>query len=94
MVTGHDFVNASSPERIAELVRSEFLSSYPMETGVDKDDIWISNNLITEDGFARLTGIVKDGQIPADDLARVPYDKSVDMSLVKKERGIWWPQRL
>jgi len=53
-----------------------------------KDDIETSNNLIIEDGFARLTGIMKDRQIPADDLAKVPYDKSVDMSFVKKARGI------
>ena len=89
-----DFLNTESAETIAALVREPYVASLSMESLVKtialyKNAVWNKTNVVTPDAYARLTDIMGDGrQYSNAELAKVPYDACVDMSFVKKARGI------
>ena len=91
---GQDFLNAESAETIAKLVHGPYLSSMSMESLVKTIDlykraVWNKTNLVEPDAYGRLTAIMDDGrQYKNEELATVPYDKVVDMSFVRKARGL------
>jgi NitT/TauT family transport system substrate-binding protein len=93
LVAGQDFLNQSTPEQIAAVVRQEFLSSYTEEAVVKsirtyQKSLWSRDNLITPDSYQRLVGGIMQGrQITADEAAQMPYEKMVDMSFVTTARG-------
>jgi NitT/TauT family transport system substrate-binding protein len=91
LVAGQDFLNVSTPEQIAAVVRQEFLSSYAEDAVVKsirtyQKSLWTKDNLITPESYQRLIGIMTGRQITAEDAAQLPYDKMVDMSFVKSAR--------
>jgi len=93
LVAGQDFLNVSTPEQIAAVVREEFLSSYSEAAVVSsirtyQTSLWSRDNLITPESYQRLVGGVMLGrQITAEDAAQLPYEKMVDMSFVTAARG-------
>ena len=71
-----------------------YLSAFPRAAiektlGVYKDTVFLKDNLITEDAYNRMTAIMGDGrQFSNDEIKTVPYAKCVNMSFVRKARGL------
>jgi NitT/TauT family transport system substrate-binding protein len=56
---------------------------------VYKETVFLKDNLITQDAYDRMTAIMGDGrQFSNDEIKTVPYAKCVDMSFVRKARGL------
>ena len=54
-----------------------------------KQTVWLQDNIITEDAYNRMAGIMGEGrQFSNEDMVKVPYERCVDMSFVRKARGI------
>jgi NitT/TauT family transport system substrate-binding protein len=94
MCKGQDFLNSNSPEAIVDLIREDYLSSFPAESlrktiAVYKDKIWKKDNLIGKEEYQRLTGIMGGGrQFSDEEMKKVPYEQAVNMSFVKKARNL------
>jgi NitT/TauT family transport system substrate-binding protein len=93
MVKGSDWVKANSPEAILDLIYQDYLSGFPREAAlraitVYKNGLWNYTNALEKPTYERLTSIMGDGrQFSNEELKSAPYEKSVDMSFVKKARG-------
>jgi len=91
---GQDFISGNDAETVAALIHDDYLPSVPMDGLVRtiqtyKDSVWNKTNLISEDAYNRLLAIMGDGrQYSNEQLAQVPYDKAVDMSFIRKARGL------
>ncbi len=93
IVKATDFVKNHSPEEITEVVYETYLSGFPKESVVKGIRLykksWSYSNLITAESYGRLVKIMGGGrQYSDDELKRVPYDVSVDMSFLKKARRL------
>ena len=94
MCKGTDWLKANSAEQIVELLHQDYLSGFPRDAVLRaartyKDSVWNYSNVLDKATFDRLLGIMGDGrQFSNDELKAVPYEKSVDMSFVRKARGI------
>lgn len=90
IVKATDFIAKSSPEEIANTVFAEYLQGYSMPSvlsaiGVYKKT-WSKDNRITKADFDRLVSIMDGRQFSAAELAKVPYEKSVNMKFVDTAR--------
>lgn len=94
MVKGTDWLKANSAETIVDLLHQDYLGSFPRDgvlraVRTYKDSVWNYTNVLDKATFDRLLRIMGDGrQFSNDELKAVPYEKSVDMSFVRKARGI------
>lgn len=94
MVKGSDWVKANSPEAIVELIHNDYLGSFPKEAAlravtIYKNSLWNYTNVLDKATYDRLVRIMGDGrQFSNEELKSVPYEKSVDMSFVRKARGM------
>jgi sulfonate transport system substrate-binding protein len=94
MTKAYDFLKASSPEAIADVVYTEFLSGFPKDAvvksiGVYKQNWWNYTNVISKESYDRLLGIMGDGrQYSNEELKKVPYETAVDMTFVRKARRL------
>lgn len=93
IVKGTDFVKTNSPEEITDVLYDKYLSGFPRKAVIEGIKVykktWNYTNMVTKDVYDRLIHVMGDGrQYPNDKLATDPYDKGVDMSFVKKARGI------
>jgi NitT/TauT family transport system substrate-binding protein len=93
LVKGTDFVKERSPEEIADVLYDKYLNGFPRESvlqgiGVYKKT-WNYTNVVEKEVYDRLLHVMGDGrQYKNEELAAYPYEKGVDMSFVKKARGI------
>lgn len=94
VVKGQDWVKANSTEAIVSLIYQDFLSGFPREAVIRainayKSSLWNYTNVLSKETYDRLIAIMGDGrQFSNDELKAVPYDKSVDMSFVRKARKL------
>lgn len=93
LTKAQDFINAHSPQEIAEVIYGPYLNAFPRASvektlGVYKATVFLKDNIITPDAYARMAGIMGGGRQFSDaEMATVPYDTCVDMSFVRRARG-------
>ncbi|MFY3865974.1 ABC transporter substrate-binding protein [Achromobacter xylosoxidans] len=94
LVKAQDFITAHSAAEIADAIYDDYLNAFPRAAiektlGVYKETVFLKDNLITQDAYDRMTAIMGDGrQFSNDEIKTVPYAKCVDMSFVRKARGL------
>ena len=93
MVKGTDFVKAKSAEEITDLLQKDYFEGFPRQAIIEGINIykktWNYTNIVTKEVYDRLIRVMGDGrQYKNEELATYPYEKGVDMSFVKKARGI------
>ncbi|CUI88443.1 ABC-type taurine transport system%2C periplasmic component [Achromobacter xylosoxidans] len=94
LVKAQDFITAHSAAEIADAIYDDHLNAFPRAAiektlGVYKETVFLEDNLITQDAYDRMTAIMGDGrQFSNDEIKTVPYAKCVDMSFVRKARGL------
>lgn len=94
LVRAQDFITAHSAAEIADAIYDDYLNAFPRAAiektlGVYKETVFLKDNLITEDAYNRMTAIMGDDrQFSNDEIKTVPYAKCVDMSFVRKARGL------
>ncbi|MGR6077192.1 ABC transporter substrate-binding protein [Achromobacter xylosoxidans] len=94
LVKAQDFITAHSAAEIADAIYDDYLNAFPRAAiektlGVYKETVFLEDNLITQDAYDRMTAIMGDGrQFSNDEIKTVPYAKCVDMSFVRKARGL------
>ena len=94
MVKAQDFITANSAAAITDAICDDFLSAFPRAAiektlGVYKETVFLKDNIITQDAYDRMTAIMGDGrQFSNDEIKTVPYAKCVNMSFVRKARGL------
>jgi NitT/TauT family transport system substrate-binding protein len=94
LVRAQDLINASSPEAVVDLVYGDYLSALSRPSVLKavtlyKERVWLKDNIITEDAYNRMAKIMGDGrQFSNEEMKTVPYARCVDMSFVRKARGI------
>ncbi|WP_241049649.1 ABC transporter substrate-binding protein [Achromobacter xylosoxidans] len=94
LVRAQDFITAHSAAEIADVIYDDYLNAFPRAAiektlGVYKDTVFLKDNLITQDAYDRMTAIMGDGrQFSNDEIKTVPYAKCVDMSFVRRARGL------
>lgn len=94
LVKAQDYINSHSAEDITEAIYDAYLRALDRQSIHDtidlyKKTVWLEDNIITEDAYDRMARIMGDGrQFSNEDMAKVPYAECVDMSFVKKARGI------
>lgn len=94
LVAAQDYINTHSAEEITETIYDAYLAALDRQSVLDtidlyKKSVWLEDNIITEDAYNRMAGIMGDGrQFSNEDMAKVPYSECVDMSFVKKARGM------
>lgn len=94
LIKGSDWVKANSPEAIVELIYDDYLSGFPKHAALRaaasyKNGLWNFTSVLEKSSYDRLMAIMGDGrQFSNDELKRVPYEKAVDMSFVRKARHI------
>jgi NitT/TauT family transport system substrate-binding protein len=93
LVKGTDFVKEHSAEEIADVLYDKYLNGFPRQSvlqgiGVYKKT-WNYTNVVEKEVYDRLLHVMGDGrQYKNEELAAYPYEKGVDMSFVRKARGI------
>lgn len=94
MVKAQDFISAHSAAEVTETIYADYLSAFPREAiektiGVYQGSVFLKDNLITEHAYTRLTAVMGDGrQFSNEELKKAPYSACVDMSFVRKARGL------
>lgn len=94
LVKAQNFITAHSAAEIADAIYDDYLNAFPRAAiektlGVYKETVFLKDNLITQDAYDRMTAIMGDGrQFSNDEIKTVPYAKCVDMSFVRKARGL------
>lgn len=94
LVKAQDFINANTPEAITEVIYTDYLSALSRPSVLNsialyKKNVWLKDNIITEDAYNRMAGIMGDGrQFSNEKMKTVPYAQCVDMSFVRKARGM------
>ncbi|MGH9920657.1 MAG: ABC transporter substrate-binding protein, partial [Nitrososphaerales archaeon] len=93
MVKGTDYLKEHSPEEITNVLYEKFLSGFPRQSVVEGIKVykstWNYTNIVSKEDYDRLIHVMGDGrQYSNSELATYPYEKAVDMSFVKKARGI------
>jgi len=92
LVKGSDLIKSSSPESLTDLLYEDYMSGLPKETVTTglafyKKNVFSSDNIITEESFGRLTGIMKDRQFTPEQMDKVPYKIAINMDFVRKARA-------
>lgn len=94
LVKAQDFITAHSAAEIADAIYDDYLNAFPRAAiektlSVYKETVFLKDNLITQDAYDRMTAIMGDGrQFSNDEIKTVPYARCVDMSFVRKARGL------
>jgi NitT/TauT family transport system substrate-binding protein len=92
LVKGSDVLASSSPESLTEMLYEDYMSGLPKQTVINgltfyKKNVFSANNIITEDGYERLVGIMKNRQFTPEQMEKVPYKTAINMDFVRKARG-------
>ena len=94
MVRGQDFINASTPEAITDLIHEDYLHAFDKDAVLKtvmlyKEKVFTHDNLIGKPEYERLLAITGDGrQFTADEIKKLPYEQAVDMRFVRKARNL------
>lgn len=94
MVKAQDFINTHDAKQSTDAAYAGYMDALPYQSVLDavglyKKTVWLADNIITEDAYNRMTDIMGHGrQFSDEEIAKVPYSRCVDMSFVKKARGM------
>lgn len=94
LVKAQDLINTSTPEAITALIYDDYLKALSRPSVLQaitlyKSRVWLPDNLISEDAYARMGKIMGDGrQFSNEQMRTVPYAQCVDMRFVRKARGL------
>ncbi|CAB3683346.1 hypothetical protein LMG3458_01739 [Achromobacter deleyi] len=94
LVRAQDFISGNSAAAVADAIYDDYLNAFPRAAiektlGVYQETVFLKDNVITQDAYDRMTAIMGDGrQFSNDEIKTVPYAKCVDMSFVRKARGL------
>jgi len=94
MTQAQDFITAESAASITDVIHEKYLNAFPRASvektlGVYKQTVFLNDNIITPQAYGRMAAIMGDGrQFSNADMARVPYETCVDMSFVRRARGM------
>lgn len=94
LVKAQDFINQRSAEEITDVVYDAYLKALARPSVLEaitvyKENVWLQDNIITEDAYKRMAQIMGDGrQFSNEQMETVPYEQCVDMSFVRKARGL------
>ncbi len=92
IVKASDFIRQTTPGDIVSLIEEEYLPGYGRQLSIDSvsvfKKIWSGDNLITPQHYARLMDVMGGRQITPQEMKQVPYEKMVNMSFVKRARGL------
>ena len=94
LVRAQDFISANSAAAVTDAIYDDYLNAFPREAiektlGVYKETVFLKDNLITQEAYDRMTAIMGDGrQFSNDEIKTVPYDRCVNMSFVRRARGL------
>ncbi|WP_208513095.1 ABC transporter substrate-binding protein [Variovorax paradoxus] len=92
IVKASDFIRQTAPGDIVSLIEEEYLPGYGRQLSIDSvsvfKKIWSGDNLITPQHYARLMDVMGGRQITPQEMKQVPYEKMVNMSFVKRARGL------
>ncbi|CFU86761.1 ABC transporter substrate-binding protein [Bordetella pertussis] len=94
LVKAQDFISANSAAAVTDLIYDDYLNAYARPViektiGLYQQTVFLRDNIITEDAYARMTAIMGDGrQFSNEELKKVPYSACVDMRFVRKARGL------
>jgi len=89
---GTDFIFANSSEAVVDLILADYLQGYTKTDAVSAIDkfrtVWSKTNLIQTETYDRLASIMSGRQYSEAEMKTATYAKNVDMSFVRKARGI------
>ncbi|KAA0892698.1 ABC transporter substrate-binding protein [Pusillimonas sp. ANT_WB101] len=94
MVKAQDYINDHTPEEITDVVYKDYLKALSRPSVLKavtdyKANVWLKDNIITEEAYNRMAAIMGDGrQFSNEQMKTVPYEKCVNMSFVRKARGM------
>lgn len=93
LVRSTDYLAASTPEQIVDLIGPDYLQGYDRQLALDAvatfKKTWTRDNIITAANYDRMIGLMAGGrQISDEDAKTQPYAKMINMSFVKKARGL------
>jgi NitT/TauT family transport system substrate-binding protein len=94
LVRAQDFISANSAAAVTDAIYDDYLNAFPREAiektlGVYKETVFLKDNLITQEAYDRMTAIMGDGrQFSNEEIKTVPYDRCVNMSFVRRARGL------
>ena len=91
MAKGQDYINKNSARAITDLIHKDFLASYPKEAvektvALYKEKVWSKNNMVSAASYNRLLDMYRGRLFDDQEVARVPYEKVVDMSFLARAR--------
>ncbi len=93
LVRAQDLINGSTPEAITELIHADYTNALSRESVLKavtlyKGNVWLKDNIITEEAYDRMARIMGDGrQFSNEQMKTVPYSRCADMSFVRKSRA-------
>jgi NitT/TauT family transport system substrate-binding protein len=94
LVRAQDFISANSAAAVTDAIYDDYLNAFPREAiqktlGVYQETVFLKDNIITQDAYDRMTAVMGDGrQFSNDEIKTVPYDRCVNMSFVRRARGL------
>lgn len=94
LVKAQDLINASSAQAVTDLIYDDYLKALAKPSILNtielyKKTVWLKDNIITQDAYRRMARIMGGGrQFSNAQMKTVPYSLCVDMSFVRKARGI------
>lgn len=94
LVKAQDYINGHTPEEITETIYQDYLGALSRGSVLKavsdyKASVWLKDNIITEDAYNRMAAIMGEGrQFSNQEMQTVPYSRCVDMSFVRKARGL------
>jgi len=91
LVKAQDFINASSPEELTELLHEDYMNALSKETvksGLTfyKKNVFSADNIISEESYKLLSDVVRDRQFTPEQMAKIPYKSAINMDFVRKAR--------
>ncbi|MEI9922807.1 MAG: ABC transporter substrate-binding protein [Bradyrhizobium sp.] len=92
LVKAQDFINANSAEALTDLLYEDYMTGLPKETVTSslafyKQNVFSTDNIISEESFGRLLNIIKDRQFTPEQMEKVPYNLAINMDFVRKARS-------
>lgn len=94
LVQAQDYINQHTAQEITELVYAYYLRALPKTSvlntiSVYKDKVWLPDNIVTPLAYQKMISIMQaGGQFTQQQLDTVPYERCVNMSFVRKARGL------
>lgn len=94
LVQAQDYINQHTAQEITDLVYAHYLQQLPRSSvlstvSVYKEKVWLADNIVTPEAYNRMLNIMEvGGQFTKEQLDTVRYEQCVNMSFVRKARGL------